>query len=317
MSIHATDALLRFARRWFDERTVSSVFEPLLADHQRVWLEAAPAARRGITLRTLLAFVTAMLVTAPRAIAFAPMPASTTRRVLSRMIIFTAAASVVNAVPIVAELRQMPLRQFALAALFLLPSMIVVVFPFAMPWVADALRRQSAPTTAERLATLRTAIASVAFLFVLVGWALPIANQAYREVAAPEWARPPARGTRELSLGELMFRPPLRMQDGRNSNEIRREINSRLVISLLPAVLLWVRWGAHNAPRRRWLSPLPVAVETALAFTLFFFFYLSSVGIEPRLGLRPGTGLWFALAALVVAGVVRNTVSRRTLSARA
>ena len=316
MSISATDALLRFARRWFDERTVSGVFEPLLADHQRAWLEAAPAARPRITLRTLLAFVTATLVTAPRAIV-APMPAATTRRVLSRMIIFTAAASAVNAVPVVAELRDMPLRQLALAALFLLPSMVVVVFPFAMPWVADALRRQSAPTSVERLATLRTAMASVAFLFVLVGWGMPIANQAYREVAAPEWARPPARGTRELSLAELIFNPPTQMQDGRNHNEIRREINSRLVISLLPAVLLWVRWGAHNAPRKRWLSPVPVAVETALAFTLFFFVYLSSVGIEPRLGLRPGTGLWFALAALVVAGVARNTVSRRTLSARA
>ncbi|HEX4912732.1 MAG TPA: hypothetical protein VFV51_02190, partial [Vicinamibacterales bacterium] len=159
MGISTTDALLRFARRWFDERTVSSVFEPLLADHQRVWLDAAPVARLGITLRAVLAFGTAMLVVAPRAIVFAPIPAVTTRRVLSRMIVFTAAASAVNTLAILNQLPKMPSQQLALAALFLLPSSVVIMFPFAMPWVADALRRHSDPTPAERSAILRTSVA--------------------------------------------------------------------------------------------------------------------------------------------------------------
>jgi hypothetical protein len=308
---------LAFAARWFDAATVSRVFEPLIADWQREWTEAAPSQRTWIRVRGTFAFATAVLLTAPRAVAMAPMPASTTRRALARMIIFTSAASLVMTIIPVTQLQEMPFGQLARVILFLLPSIAVTMFPFAMPWVADALRRRHVPTSAERLATLRTAIACVAFVFLLIGWGMPIANQAYRETVAPEWARPPARGTRELSIWELIFNPPLRMQDGRNPNEIRREINSRLVITLLPAVLLWVRWGAHGAPHKRWLSPLPVVAETGLAFALFFYLYLGSVWIEPTLGLRPGTGMWLALAALVVAGVARNSVARWSRRAHA
>ena len=41
--------------------------------------------------------------------------------------------------------------------------------------------------------------------------------------------------------------------EGRSAVSLRREINQRLVIALLLAVLLWLRWGAHASPRRRWL----------------------------------------------------------------
>ena len=311
MGIEATNALLRFARQWFDERTVTSVFEPLLADHQRMWMDAPPAARFRVSLKTIAAFASAFLWTAPRVVMLTPAPPSTTRRILSRIIIFTSIATAVLTMPIVYAMREAPWQTVLVLAFFLLPSIMVTVLPFAMPWVVDGLRRHRAATQAERIIALRTAFVCVAFAFVFVGWAMPMANQAYREASAPEGMRPPLRGARELTLTELAFHPPLRMQDGRNPKEIRREINSRLVLAVLPAVVLWVRWGAHSGPRRRWLSPLPLPLETALGFVAFFWLYLASIAIEPRLGMRAGSGMWLAPIALIAAGILRSVLSRR------
>lgn len=303
--------LLAFAHRWFDAATVSRVLEPLIADWQREWIEASSAQRPLIHVRGTIAFVVAALSLTPRVLFLTPSPPSMVRRVLSRIIIFTSIGTVTLVAPMVYSLREAPWQTVVLLAIFLLPSVMVTVLPFAMPWVVDGLRQHRAPTLAERITAFRTAIICVAFAFMFIGWVMPLANQAYRHISAPEWARPPLRGARELTLTELALNPPLRMQDGRNANEIRREINSRLVISLMPAVLLWLRWSAHVGPRRRWVSPLPLALETATAFVAFFFLYLASIWIEPTLGLRAGSGLWFAPMSLVVVGIARNFLSRR------
>jgi hypothetical protein len=302
---------LAFAARWFDAATVSRVFEPLVADWQREWIDASESKRAWIRVRGTIAFAATTLAMSPRVMLMTPSPPAMTRRVLSRIIIFTSIGTLVMTAPMVYAMREAPWQTVLVLAIFLLPSVMVTVLPFAMPWVADGLRPTRAATPAERVTALRTAFACVAFALVFIGWAMPMANQAYREVAAPEWAPPPLRGVRELTLTELTLNPPRRMQGGRNVTEIRREINSRVVIAVLPAILLWLRWGAHATPRRRWLSPLPVAIETALAFVAFFSLYMASVANEPAFGLRAGTGLWFAPLALLVAGVLRNVLSRR------
>ena len=311
MGISTTDALLRFARRWFDERTVSSVFEPLLADHQRVWLDAAPAERTRITFRTAAALVAAMLLTAPRAIALAPMPESTARRALSRMIIFTATVSTLLTIPVLLDAREMTVPETIVAGLFILPAGIAIAFPFSMLWVTDAIRRSRVATSAERAAALRVASAAVVFMVALVGWGVPAMNQLYREVAAPEWARPPGRGVREATLGELLSKQPPRLQEVRSPAALRREANNRAVISLLPAILVWLRWGALAAQRKRWWSSPPVAVETLVAIAVFFPLYFSGFMMEVRLGLPPGAGMWLPIATLITAGVIRNAIARR------
>ena len=315
MGIHATDALLRVARRWFDERTVSSVFEPLLADHQRAWLEAPAAARRRITLRTALAFLTALMLMAPRAIALAPMPASTARRALARMIIFTGAIATVLTIPIAIESRAMTASQTFIAALFILPSGIAMAFPFSMPWVADGIRRAREASPAERIVALRVGVVAVVFMVALVGWGVPAMNQLFREVVAPDWARPPARGVREATIGELLAKNPPRILEARSPAELQREANNRAVITVLPAILLWLRWGAHQPRRKRWWTTPPVAIETVLAVAVFFSLYFSGFVLEMRLGLTPGAGMWLPIAALVVAGMSRMVIARRIADA--
>ena len=57
---------MQFARRWFPPSTVSSVFEPLVADWQRQWHDATPAQRRWINVEGFAAFATTTVMMTPR-----------------------------------------------------------------------------------------------------------------------------------------------------------------------------------------------------------------------------------------------------------
>jgi hypothetical protein len=303
-------ALLTWARRWFDAGTVARVFEPLVADWQGEWGEAVARRRRRVSIRWTTAFATAVVVSSPRAILLAPMPASMTRRVLARIVIFTGVVSALLMVPLLLELREMPLPDLAAAAFWLLPSSAILAFPFAMTWAADAMRRQAVPTPVERVAAFRIGLMAVILAAAVLGWGMPAANRQFREIAAPAYARPPALGVRELTLHELIAMSPRATADrlyGRHGyrGAIRRELNNRAVFAVLPAVLLWVRWGALTRPRKRF-SPLPVSLATAIAICVFFTLYFASVNVEPAMSLQPGTVRWLPIAALALWGVAER-----------
>jgi hypothetical protein len=133
---------LAFASLWFDASIVHGTFEPLIADWQREWLEAASKGRRRlITMRWVVAFGAAVLESSPRALLFSPTPAGTTPRAIARIIIFTGIASLLMTLPFVAQMRSAPADKFAWLVLSLLPSNIAVALPFAMTWGASPGRR--------------------------------------------------------------------------------------------------------------------------------------------------------------------------------
>jgi hypothetical protein len=297
---------LAFASRWFDAATVTRVFEPLVADWQREWIDASTNQRAWIRLRGTSAFVVSVLMLTPRLMFLAPPPRAMTRRVLARTIIFTSIVSLLLAIPVVLELRERSLPHLVICAILLLPSGAALGFPFSMLWAADGIRRHSRPTPAERAAALRYGAIGVIFSFALVGWIFPAANQQFREIAAPESFRPPARGIREVTLRELAMDPPPPILQGRDAATLQRELNKRIMLGLLPGVLLWLRWGAHASARKGRLWSLPVAVETVLAMAIFLPVYYLSVVVEPALGLRAGTGMWLAPAILIAAGAARQ-----------
>ncbi|HEX6216311.1 MAG TPA: hypothetical protein VFZ38_15865 [Vicinamibacterales bacterium] len=308
--------LLGFARRWFDAGTVSRVFEPLLADLQREWIDAPPFCRARISVRGSLAFARSVMACAPDVLLAAP-PPGMTRRVLTRIIIFTSVAAILVSVPIVWSMRDLSAPDtWWLLVLCLLPSGAALAFPFAMPWVIDAIRRRTDPNHVERSAALRIGAIAVLFSALLLGWGVPMANQVFREIAAPEHARPPARGVRELTIAELIADPARTTSDAPftrfgSRGAIRRELNNRATLAILPAVLIWWRWGAHERRRQRWYSPLPTPVATATAIAVFFALYFSSVVVEPTLNLNPGTGLWLPVAALLLWGTAERHWARR------
>lgn len=312
-------ACLAFAERWCAPETVAQVFEPLVADWQREWTDAPRFRRAWIRLHGMAAFLTVMLSVFPRLMLSTSMPAPMTRRVLSRIIIVTGVGSALLTVPFLLDMRELPAQAMVVAVASLLPAGVALSFPFAMAWVADAIRRHRTATPLERVAAVRVGTVAVAFSIAFIGWGVPAANQQFRVVAAPDAVGAPARGVRELTLSELIAERASPSVDGRYTRNgsrgaARRELNNRVVIALLPALLLWVRWGAHDGSRKRWFSPLPVAVETMLTLGMFFVLYLASVMTEPTLGLQPGSGLWIPLAALLLAGTIRRSLSRRGLA---
>ena len=302
--------LLAFASLWFDPQTVTRVFEPLIADYQQQWADASESARGWIRVRGTVAFVIAVVALTPRAIILTPTPASTTRRIVARIIIFSGAASVLLSIPFLLQMRQLPLPQLIAAAVVLLPAGKMLAFPFAMPWVVEGIRRHSQPTGVERIAALRTAILAVVFAMLMIGWVIPISNQLFRNIAAPESLRPPARGARELTISELMRADAAGVVDGRYTRKggygaIRRELNNRAVISVLPAVLLWMHWGALRRNRKA-----STVLATILSVAVFFTLYFASPMVEHRLSLDVGTALWMPIIALALIGVAQRASAR-------
>ena len=311
MSTNHTDALLRFVRRWFDERTVTSVFEPLLADHQREWLDAAPSARLRIAMRTAAVLIVSIARLAPRALVLTPTPPSMTRRIIARMIIFVSVVSGLMMIPFFSELGEVPPGRLAWLLMWLLPSMILLAFPFAMGFAVDGVRRRAVPTQAERMAMVRAAVIAVVVIVVLGGWIVPAANQQFRlTVKADQW-RPPARGARELTTSELIQAPQLALAEGWvRSEAIQRELHNRASLALLPVVLMWLRWRALNRPSPQWL--LPAWLASAVTVGTFFVLRRNDATIEAFFGLAPGIGAWVPLAVFLAIGWIRDRVAQRT-----
>ena len=313
MSTNHTDALLRFVRQWFDERTVTSVFEPLLADHQREWLDAPPASRLWIAMRTAAVLIAAMVRLAPRALLLAPTPPSITRRIIARMIIFVSVVSGLMMIPFFSELGEVPPGRLAWLLMWLLPSMALISFPFAMGFTVDGVRRHATPTQAERMAVVRAAVIAVAVIVVLGGWIVPAANQQFRITVMAEQWRPPARGARELTTPELIVAPQLAHAEGREPSEaIQRELHNRASFALLPIVLMWLRWRGLNHPSPQWL--LPSWLSATVLIGAYFSLRENDARIEALLGLAPGAAAWLPLAVFLAFGWIRDRVVHRTVT---
>src|SRR6187455_2033701 len=95
-----TSRALAFASRWFDERTVVRVFEPLIADWQREWQDSAQPQRAWVSTRGLLAFACAAMISLPHVVA-TPTPHLLTRRVAGRIIVFCLIAADLLSIPMV------------------------------------------------------------------------------------------------------------------------------------------------------------------------------------------------------------------------
>ena len=307
--------LYRFASRWFDERTVARVFEPLLADYQREWAEASAARRRLVTIRTVVAFIVSAMALAPRAILFTPTPAAITRRILARMILFCSVACGLLMLPFLTQLREIPPARLAWLLMWLAPSTLLLVFPFAMGFVIDGVRRHRQPTQPERIAVLRAAMIAVAVVAIANGWIVPAANQQFRTTVASDRWQTPARGMRELSTTELLTHPDLAKgpeDPYSRADALRRELHNRASLALVPAVLMWLRWRALNHPSPEWL--LPPWLSGTVTIGAYFFLRENDARIESMLGLGPGAAAWVPLAVFLAVGIIRDRAAARRVT---
>lgn len=304
--------LLAFASNWFDQATVARVFTPLIADWQREW-QSAPASRRAtIRLRGLAAFAVTTIVSYPRVLATPP-PTGVMRRIIGRIATFVSIAALVLSIPFI--LNGQPLSQvWAMVWVATIPAGAVLALPFAMLTAVDVIRRDpQLPPYMARAVAVRLAIAAVVFMVLGHGWMVPAANQAYRSMIAPAGIGAPARGLREFTTIELLSDSSFGSPAARFSRAgaIRTELTNRAVLAILPAVLVWLRWIAHDVRKRRRFWPLPAAVMTMIAIMGFVGSYFTGFLAEAAWGLSPGTGLWLPIVVATLIGVTQQWISAR------
>jgi hypothetical protein len=307
--------LLAIASRWFDAATVSRVFEPLVADWQREWIDAAPARRARVRARGVICFLIAITTMAPRALVLTPTPPAILRRVVARLVIFLIVSSTILSLPFLFELRRVAPGRLAELLLWLLPAGLALVFPFAMGYIVDGVRRHARPAPVERIAVVRTAIAAVVFMLVFVGWVVPATNQQFRlTVKADPW-HPPARGFRELTTYQLFTGAgPQAFADPNETRAVSRlrEQHQRISFLVLPLVLIWLRWRALDYASPRWLLPPGLAATVMLA--TYFGMRWNDRNIESFLGAGPGFGAWAPILLFVIIGLARDRAARRMAS---
>lgn len=280
--------LIEFAHRWFPPSMVSSVFEPLVADWQRQWNDATPGERRWINTKGLAAFAATTAITLPR-VTFAS--TSFRARPLALAGAFWLVTSCLLTVPF---MRYEWPQQFLW---LLLPSSLTVMLPFAILPAIDAMRRESEePTASDRRAAL--ALVAVAVLGVIIGqgWITPAANQRWRNATASELNGRPVvlhPGLREMTTGELIAGNAMNIRALASVPRVR-ELNMRVTLAALPAILAWLRWRSLSRLRKRtW----PVTRSCLLAITTtaaFFAVMPVSAALEPVLA--PGFGPVIALS---------------------
>jgi hypothetical protein len=285
--------LLLFARRWFPPATVSNVFEPLVADWQRQWVDATPAHRQWINAKGFAAFATTTVMMTPRL----ALAADAYRgRPLALAGGFWVLASCLLTLPFV---RQDLPGQFTW---LLLPASLTVMLPFAILPAIDALRREGeAATPSDRRAALALVAVAVVGVIVGQGWVTPAANQRWRNAVASELNGRPSevfRGVKELTTSELIAGDAATIAALHGTPRVR-ELNMRAVMAALPIVLAWLQWHALTRPRKRaW----PVAKSWLLAAgaAAFFIAVMPAAAALEQVVPAPGLGPLIGLALFAV-----------------
>jgi len=280
--------LMQFARLWFSPAVVATVFEPLVADWQRQWSDAPPAERRWINVKGRVAFAATAATMTPR-LALAPPSLGARPLVLAGG--FWLITSCLLLIPIIED--GIPLRFLWL----LLPGCLTMMLPAAILPAIDAMRRNGEPPTqAERHATLILVAVAVCGVAVGQGWLIPAANQRFRnETLSHMNGRPTvaSRGVRELTTGELVA-GDVAIPPALHGTPRVRELNMRLSLALLPAVLAWLRWRSLSRSRKRsW--PVVKSYLLALGATAAFMVAMPASPSLERLFLAPGLGPTLAL----------------------
>jgi hypothetical protein len=295
--VRGLDRLLAFASRWFDPATVTNVFEPMLADWQREWLDANPTRRRLITVRGYAVFAMTVIAATPRLL-FSPMPRDVLTRLTWRAGAFWIVSSALLFAPIAWRYadRPVPFGRWIL----LLPGVLVLTFPFAVMLGIDAIRRKDAgPNHVERRVALTVVLFATLWMVLAGGWLVPRSNYRWQDTA---------RGLRELTTYELIVETPDTIPALHGTPRVR-EINNRLSLAMLPLLLVWIRWrslAAGPTPAMR----LPASVIVLAMGWAFMMLRRFDRELEAAF-IAPGFGPWIALAVFVLAGLAEQHWRRR------
>jgi hypothetical protein len=309
---------LALASRWFAPALVHRTFEPLIADWQREWHESDPSRRRSVSIRAWAAFLCTAAVSGPTIIT-TPIPRSMSWRVITRIMMFCLVVGGALCIPMFRSMgsQEMDPPFWASLLLMVIPAAVSISFPFAMVIAVDAIRRNDAPAHVERAAALKLAVIGVCFMLTMGGLIGPFASRQFVRLSTPAGWNIPAPRIQQLSTVALLNHPDRSTEivPGRQytrAGAIRRELLSRTVLSIIPAMLIWLRWPALSNRRRHRFWPLPASVMTALAVVAFFVTFFGGFRIEMELQLQPGTGLMLPLIVFGSWALIEQRMASRT-----
>ena len=260
------------------------MFEPLVADWQREWLESPPQKRAWIRVRGAVALAVAFAIAAPR-LATTPVSRETVDGVLTWMFRFSVVMAALLSIPVVGA--KGPLWIKSARVLMSLPTVLSLAIPFSIVGAVDVIRRRhsAALPHLQRAAAVKTAAVSAIVMLLIVGRVIPGANQAWNYWFTRATVQAPGRDVRELALTELL-RDPARSSphavgsaEAERASRISRDINNRLSLVALPVVLMWRRWRATGLPQGRWFSARHPAIATLVVCAAYL-----SVRFVGRLG---------------------------------
>jgi hypothetical protein len=191
-----------------------------------------------------------------------------------------------------------------------------MAFPFAMTIAVDAIRRgRDLPAQVERAAAVKLAVTAFVMMTLASGYLVPEANRTWREQSTPAGWNVPEPSFADSSTLALLTHPDRNGEiipgQYTRAASIRRTLVGRVVTSILPAILIWLRWQQTNRRRRAWYSPLPGMLATPAVIAGYFAFWAAGTMLELR-GILPfALGLWTPLVGLLITGLALRAWSRR------
>ena len=212
-------ALLRsFAARICRPGTMERIVDPTIGDLQTEYEHAVSVGRkwdsRRIWILGHLAFAQVMAVHAClRAAAILLDPRDEDHGPVRRTVLTSSAivalGTIILILPFLSELRSLP--RSAEGTLYLMPQALPLSIPVGLTFgILWGLGRAPASYRA-RTVVLSFAVVASLVSFTLLAWVVPMANQAFRVAVV---GHPLAKGTRELTLGELRAALDTTMPEG-------------------------------------------------------------------------------------------------------
>jgi hypothetical protein len=185
-----------------------------------------------------------------------------------------------------------------------------------MIFAVDAIRKyQDIPQHVERAAALKLAVIAMLFMMTVSGLVLPFAIQQWWKVTTPAGWNVPEPTLNQLSTPALLTHPDRHtaLVPGRytRANVIRRELIQRVVLSVMPAMFIWLRWTVLSQPRRRRFWPLPASLMTAAVIVAFFATLPFGLFLEHSFEMQPGNGLFMPLIVFGAWALLQQRLAMR------
>jgi hypothetical protein len=306
------DRLRALAVRWCQPRAMERLIDPVIADLQREYADAmaqcGPWRGRWVRLAGTVAFWKVLGSHAagrmPHALAMA---ASRNARAIGRVVAFSAAAALVITLVLMLPPLQTAGRRAGdyAGALYLVPQALPIGIAIGLPFgILLGLRGRSVTSA------LRGLIAAIVCVGALVSsltviWALPDANQAFRERTFG--GRLP-KGANELTLRELSARIDALNRAGASDRAptLARALHMRGVVSSAPLFLGLFAIGVCSVARSAARS-ITIGLAATIGYAAFYSFvsparFWSGVGL-----LSPPVVAWTPNVLLALATVAMLT----------